>query len=74
MHHTHYHRPATVADVIKLLDQHGDDKLIDLRIKDVPLPAQSGSLSRRARPRPARRATIDAPGRYARARARPRPW
>jgi carbon-monoxide dehydrogenase medium subunit len=28
MHHTHYHRPASVADVIKLLDQHGDDKLI----------------------------------------------
>jgi carbon-monoxide dehydrogenase medium subunit len=28
MHHTHYHRPTSVADVIKLLDQHGDDKII----------------------------------------------
>jgi carbon-monoxide dehydrogenase medium subunit len=28
MHHTHYHRPTSVADVIKLLGQHGDDKII----------------------------------------------
>lgn len=28
MHHTHYHRPASVADAVKLLDQHGDDRLI----------------------------------------------
>lgn len=28
MHHMHYHRPTTVADVIKLMGQHGDDKLI----------------------------------------------
>ena len=28
MHHTHYHRPTTVADVVKQLSQHGDDKII----------------------------------------------
>jgi aerobic carbon-monoxide dehydrogenase medium subunit len=28
MHHTHYHRPTTIADAVKLLGQHGDDKLI----------------------------------------------
>ena len=28
MHHMHYHRPTTVADVIKLMGQHADDKLI----------------------------------------------
>jgi carbon-monoxide dehydrogenase medium subunit len=28
MHHTHYHRPASVADAVKLLDQHGEDRLI----------------------------------------------
>jgi carbon-monoxide dehydrogenase medium subunit len=28
MHHTHYHRPTSVADAVKLLGQHGDDKLI----------------------------------------------
>jgi hypothetical protein len=39
MHHTDYHRPASVDDVSKLLDQHGDDKLIDLGISDVPMPA-----------------------------------
>jgi carbon-monoxide dehydrogenase medium subunit len=28
MHHTHYHRPSTVAEVVGLLGQHGDDKII----------------------------------------------
>jgi carbon-monoxide dehydrogenase medium subunit len=28
MHHTHYHRPTSVADVVKQLSQHGDDKII----------------------------------------------
>jgi carbon-monoxide dehydrogenase medium subunit len=28
VHHTHYHRPTTVADVVKQLSQHGDDKII----------------------------------------------
>ncbi|MCU0952710.1 MAG: xanthine dehydrogenase family protein subunit M [Burkholderiaceae bacterium] len=28
MHHTHYHRPTTVADAVKLMSQHGDDRLI----------------------------------------------
>jgi aerobic carbon-monoxide dehydrogenase medium subunit len=28
MYPTHYHRPTRVADVVKLLDQHGDDRVI----------------------------------------------
>ncbi|MDZ7651806.1 MAG: xanthine dehydrogenase family protein subunit M [Burkholderiaceae bacterium] len=28
MHHTHYHRPTTVADAVKLLGQHPDDKIL----------------------------------------------
>jgi len=28
MHHTHYHRPTTVADAIKLLGQHPDDEIL----------------------------------------------
>jgi carbon-monoxide dehydrogenase medium subunit len=28
MHHTHYHRPTTVADAVKLIGQHPDDKLL----------------------------------------------
>ncbi len=28
MHHTHYHRPATVAEAVKLLGEHGDDKVL----------------------------------------------
>ncbi len=28
MHHTHYHRPTNVADAVKLIGQHADDKVI----------------------------------------------
>jgi len=28
MHHSHYHRPATIADAVKLIAQHPDDKLL----------------------------------------------
>jgi aerobic carbon-monoxide dehydrogenase medium subunit len=28
MHHTHYHRPTSVADAVKLIGQHPDDKLL----------------------------------------------
>jgi len=28
MHHTHYHRPTSVADAVKLIGQHPDDKII----------------------------------------------
>jgi carbon-monoxide dehydrogenase medium subunit len=28
MHHTHFHRPASVADAVKLAAQHGDDKFL----------------------------------------------
>jgi carbon-monoxide dehydrogenase medium subunit len=28
MHHTHYHRPASVADAVKLIGQHPDDKIV----------------------------------------------
>ena len=28
MHHTHYHRPTTVADAVKLIGQHPDDKIL----------------------------------------------
>jgi hypothetical protein len=33
------YRPASVADVIKLVDQQSDDKPIDPGIRDVPMPA-----------------------------------
>ena len=28
MHHTHYHRPASVAEAVKLIGQHPDDKVL----------------------------------------------
>jgi len=28
MHHSHYHRPATVAEAVKLIGQHPDDKIL----------------------------------------------
>ena len=28
MHHTHYHRPASVAEVVKLMGEHPDDKVL----------------------------------------------
>jgi carbon-monoxide dehydrogenase medium subunit len=28
MHHTHYHRPTTLADAVKLIGQHPDDKIL----------------------------------------------
>ena len=28
MHHTHYHRPTSVADAVKLIGQHPDDRII----------------------------------------------
>jgi len=28
MHHTHYHRPASVAEAVKLMGQHPDDKVL----------------------------------------------
>src|SRR5258706_3050919 len=28
MHHMHYHRPATVAEAVKLIGDHGDDKIL----------------------------------------------
>lgn len=28
MHHTHYHRPASVADAVKLMGEHPDDKVL----------------------------------------------
>jgi len=28
MHHTHYHRPASVAEAVKLIGEHPDDKVL----------------------------------------------
>lgn len=28
MHHTHYHRPASVTEAVKLMTEHGDDKVL----------------------------------------------
>ena len=28
MHHTHYHRPASVAEAVKLMGEHPDDKVL----------------------------------------------